>query len=334
MGTGLLVGVGRSTPCVGGERGGLTMISVSRCLALGGLLVLLAACSRSSGGSPLAPGGEDQAKLNAYTEGYNIMVGEFGLKQQLDDYQKAGINGPHPTPETVYLTGGWLDQARAKLQAARAMPGGGLADADAAADRFLPALQQVLTHEASLNGYYQSKAWRDDGLARGKREDPVLVGEFHTAFATAAPLDAALTRARDTRERAQLAALKASGNAVAYQSQLALSQARGLVQSFHNQADLHDPTKLAAANATAATLEKTLVDQHAAVAKAKAGLNPGSIDGFRVDSCGRAGDDLDRLLGAYRDLKAGGGAKAYQSMVAAFNSAVSGVNVTIQTGAG
>ncbi len=137
-------------------------------------------------GSPLAPGGDDQAKLNAYTDGYNIVIGEFGLKQQLDDYQKAGINGAHPMPQAVYLTGGWLDQARAKLQAARAMPGGGLADVDTAADRFLPALQQVLTHEGSLNGYYQSKAWRDDGLARGKREDPLLVGEFRTAFATAA----------------------------------------------------------------------------------------------------------------------------------------------------
>ncbi len=310
------------------------MISVSRRLALGGLLVLLAGCDRGGGGSPLVVGGGDQAKLNAYTEGYNIVIGEFGLRQQLDAYQKAGINGAHPMPQAVYLTGGWLDQARAKLQAARAMQGGGLADVDAAADRFLPALQQVLTHEASLNGYYQSKAWRDDGLARGKREDPQLVSEFRTAFATAAPLDTALTRARDTRKRAQLAALKASGNAVAYQSQLALSQARILVQSFQSEADLHDPAKLASANAAAATLEKTLAGQHAAVAKAKAGLNPGSIDGFRVDSCGRAGDDLDRMLGSYRDLKAGGGAQAYQAMIVAFNSAVSGVNVTIQAGAG
>ncbi len=74
----------------------------------------------------------------------------------------------------------------------------------------------------------------------------MLVSEFRTAFATATPLDAALTRARDARERAQLTALKASGNPVAYQSQLALSQARALVQGLHSEADLHDPAKLAA----------------------------------------------------------------------------------------
>ncbi len=138
------------------------MISVSRGWALGGLLVLLAGCNRGVGGTPPALSG-DQAKLNAYTDGYNIVIGAFGLRQQLDAYEKAGVAGLHPVPETVYLTGGWLDQARAKLQAARAMPAGSLGDADAAADRFLPALQQVLTHEASLNSYYQSKAWRDDG---------------------------------------------------------------------------------------------------------------------------------------------------------------------------
>ena len=40
---------------------------------------------------------------------------------------------------------------------------------------------------------------------------------------------------------------------------------------------------------------------------------------------------MDKLLGAYRDLKAGGGAAAYQTMIASFNSAVSGLNVVVQT---
>ncbi len=73
------------------------MIPVSRRLAVGGLLLLLAGCNRGSGGSPLALGSGDQAKLNAYTEGYNIVIGEFGLNQQIEAYQKADINGPHTT---------------------------------------------------------------------------------------------------------------------------------------------------------------------------------------------------------------------------------------------
>ena len=308
----------------------MSMISVTRSVSLAALTaIVLVGCSR--GGGVTLGGGGDKAKLNAYTDGYNTVIGEVGLKQQFDAYEKAGIGGPHPEPQFVFLGGGWLDQARAKLQSARALPGGGLAAADAAADRFLPALQRVLAHEAALNSYYQSKAWRDDGLSKGKREDPILVSEFKTAFALAVPLDAALTKARDAREQAQLDQLKHSGNPVAYESQLALSQARTLVNGFKSEADLHDPAKLAAGDAHAAELERTLADQHAAVSKAKANLTPGTVDGWRVDSCGRAGDDMDKLLGAYRDLKAGGGAAAYQTMIASFNSAVSGLNVVVQT---
>ena len=49
-------------------------------------------------------------------------------------------------------------------------------DVDAAADRFIPALDKVMTHEAALKSYYASKAWRDDGLARGKAEGALAMG--------------------------------------------------------------------------------------------------------------------------------------------------------------
>ena len=94
----------------------MSMISVTRSVSLAALTaIVLVGCSR--GGGVTLGGGGDQAKLNAYTDGYNIVIGEFGLKQQFDAYEKAGIGGPHPEPEFVFLGGGWLDQARAKLQA-------------------------------------------------------------------------------------------------------------------------------------------------------------------------------------------------------------------------
>lgn len=75
-----------------------------------------------------------------------------------------------------------------------------------------------------------------------------------------------------------------------------LDQARVLVQSSAARPICTIRLKLAAANA--------------AVARAKTGLNPGSVDGYRVDSGGPAGDDLDGMLYSCRDLKAGGGALA------------------------
>ena len=293
-------------------------------------LVLAAALSACNRGGALPPGSaESQNKLNAYTEGYNVVIGQFGLKEQFDQYEHAGIGGPRPEPGFVSLNGGWLQEARSRLVAARAMSSGNLRDADAAADRFIPALERVMAHEATLNSYYASKSWREDGLARGRREDPVLVSEFKTAFILAEPLDAALTRARDVGEQARLEEMKGHGDTVGYETHLALNQARKLVQSFSSEADLRDPRTLASADAKAAALSRILIDQHAAVAKAKLSVDAAGPDGWRVDSAGRAGDDLDSLLGSYRDLKAGGGTSSYQAMIASFNSAVSGTNATI-----
>jgi hypothetical protein len=304
--------------------GGLRRGTAAAAMAAG----LLAGCSGSGGGAgaPLA-GGDGQAKLNAYTEAYNNVVGPFGLKQQLDSYNQA-LHGSNPLPEAVSLNGGWLNQAREGLQKARAMPGGDLADADQATDRFLPTLDKLLAEEASLNGYYATKAYKDDDMARGRREEPALLADFHEAMAAAAPLDAALTQARDARQRTELARLKRSGPADAYLTELALSQARALTSGVHSEADLHDPAKIAARDRIAKALQQTLADQHAAVAAAKA--RPDAAQNYPLDAHGRAGDDLNKVLAGWRDLKTGGGAASYNAMVQAFNSAVEDENSAVQ----
>lgn len=292
----------------------------------------LAGCHQAARvGGALAAASPEQAKINAYTEGYNVVLGDFGLAEEYQSYLKAGIGGPQPQPEYAYMTGGWLNQAQDKLHAGRAIAASGLGDVDAAADAFIPALDKVMAHEASLKSYYASKAYKDDGLARGRREDPVLVGEFKTAMAAGDRFDAVLTKAREAREQAELRQLKAAGDTLAYDMRLSLMQSRALTQTFHSQADLADPAKRAAAEARAQALQATLTDLHAQVAKVK-GRAQGA-DQWRVDSFDRAASSLDTLLGAYRDLKGGGGASAYNAMIQAYNSAISSVNATLATGA-
>ena len=291
---------------------------------------LAAACGRA-GPAGLGAGGAEaeQSKLNGYTEGFNTVLGGFGLRSQYEEYLKAGIGGPHPDPQMAFLTGGWLQQAQRQLKDARALPAGGLREVDAAADRFVPTLDKVMAHEAALKSYYASKAWRDDGLARGKAEDGPLNAEFQAALAEADRFDAVLTRARDARDVRELAALKGRGDMLGYDTQVALKHARALAEAFPHEADMHDPAKVAKAEAEARALQAVLVDQHAEVAKAKP--KAAGPDQWRVDSYGRAGDDLDRMLGAYRDLKGGGRAASHEAMVSAFNSAVGGVNAVVTT---
>lgn len=300
-------------------------------------LLMLGACGKGAGGGgSVSTTPSDRAKLNAYTGGYNVVLGSYGLKEQVENYDRGHITGPKPEPDYLILNNGWLDQARDQLKAGRAMPAGDLGEVDAAVDRFLPALEKVMAHETQLSSYYTSKAWRDDALARGKREDPVLRAEFATAQTEGDRLEKVLTRVRDAREVADLDRMKASGDMLGYDTQLALRQARALIGGFASEADIHNAAKVAAAGTQAAALERTLADQHAEVIKAKA-KGAGSANGsvgiadFRVDTLGRASGELDALLGHYRDLKAGGGAEAYQAMVASYNEAIGDSNSAITT---
>lgn len=302
------------------------------------MLAVMAACGRQAGGAGALLGqhSADRAKLNAYTEGYNVVLGNFGLRTQVENYARGHIAGPSPEPDYVILNNGWLEQARTQLKAGRAMAAGSLGEVDTAADRFIPALDKVMAHETELSSYYTSKAWRDDGLARGKREDPILMAEFQTALREGDRFEVAMTKARDAREAAELSRLKNSRDDLGYDTALALHQARALVRAFGSEAALHDPKRMAAADAQAPDLQKTLADQHAQIAKAKAkrgGSASGSIGmaDFRVDALGRASDALDGMLGHYRDLKAGGGVNAYNAMVSSFNEAIGDSNSAVTT---
>lgn len=304
-------------------------------MAAAAALVATTGCERSGGVSDTLSGGRSaQAKLNAYTKGYNVVIGTYGLRAALENYERGHIMDPKPEPEYVILSNGRLDEARSELKAAHAMPAAGLGDVDAAANRFIPDLDKVMAHATELNSYYTSKAWRDDGLARGRREDPVLVSEFHKAIAEGDVLEAALDKARDQREAAELNRLKTSGDLLGYDTKLAISQARVLASGFNSEASLHDPQKIAQADLRAVDLQKTLADQHAQVIKAKAksgGAASGSVGiaDFRVDTFGRASDELDEMLGHYRDLKAGGGLDAYNAMISTLNSAIGDANAAV-----
>jgi hypothetical protein len=302
-------------------------------IAAVGAIAVLAGCSRGSGvGAPnsdaTSPGGP--SKLDAYTSAYNILVGaNSGLQGDFDEYERAQITGPEPMPGNVHLIEGWLNTGRDKLAAARAMPGGGEADLDSAADHLLPPLNTLLAHRSGLNTYYESGAWRDDKLARGKREDVVLVSQYKAVLAAMTRFDAAMSHARDARQLAELDQLKRSGDMVGYQSELALRQARDLLHCFQSNEDLQNPAALKLADTRAAELQKTLEAQHAVVSKAQSsGVSDPQARG-RLSTWGITGDNLARVLAAYRELRAGGGLKSYDEMVEQYNETVQAVNFSI-----
>jgi hypothetical protein len=152
------------------------------------------------------------SKLDAYTAGYNKLLDTFGLPATAAAYAKEEIAAKSPT-DSISVTDGWLEQADTLLKTARAMPGGA-ADVDAAADRLIGALETAMKRLDGLKIYYDSKAYKEDGLKRGKQEDSAMTAEFKTALAAMEQLNTLLTRERKSVTKAQLAETRTRMSAI------------------------------------------------------------------------------------------------------------------------
>ena len=201
------------------------------------------------------------------------------------------------------------------------MPGGSKA-VDQAADTLIADLDKVLARLRPLQVYYDSKAYREDGLARGKSEDPLMKAEFQTALADMDAFSEALKAERNKHLAVELTALKARGDLLAYNSKLALQQSESLVDLFKSPEDLSDPATLAKGDAIVAQLETTLADQRKAYAEAKAKTG-GQIGPTRQI----AADQLTSMIGNYRDLKQSRSAEDFNMMQRNYNSAVELLNL-------
>ncbi|QAY76067.1 DUF3829 domain-containing protein [Sphingosinicella sp. BN140058] len=295
-------------------------------------MLALAACDGSAGGGntsgtvaagPTADGKDPaQAKLDAYTEGYNKLIGTFGLPETAENYTKADVPNQSPS-DSVSVSSGWLEQALAKLKEARALPGGP-ADLDKSGDALIAALDKVVTRLKGLSVYYDSKAYREDKLARGKQEDAAMRAEFQAALAAAEGFDTILKRERDARTAVEIEQLKKDGNVLAYSTKVAVQRSENLIDLFAKPEDVKNPQLLAKGTAIVAEIEKLLAEQRTAYAAAKAAAkSPIEAPDSSYES---AAGDLTDLIGEFRDLKQSGDVEDLNDMVEEYNDAVESLN--------
>jgi hypothetical protein len=248
------------------------------------------------------------------------MLDTFGLVKLAKSYEEDHIATRSPS-DSIYVNDGWLSQDLDAINKAVAMPGD-LGVLDQQAKTLRDSIVTVSKHLNALKIYYDSKAYKDDNLARGKREDPQMIAEFKAATKAMEDFNVTLSARRRTSEDAIMVKLKASGDMLAYNDKLALRQSEDLINLFKSPADLGNSTIIAKADAQVATIEKTLVDLRGAIdaAKNKAGANPSASS--NMTEYGMVADDLTRMTGAYRDLKRSKGSSDYDSMISAYNSAI------------
>jgi hypothetical protein len=301
-------------------------------LAAPALLLVLGGCDGSGTGGnstttvpgvPTADGKDPaHAKLDAYTMSFNKLVGTFGLSETAESYDKQEIAKQSPS-DSISISSGWIEQALPKLKEGRALPGGP-ADLDKAADVLIAALDKVVTRAKALEIYYDSKAYRDDNLARGKQEDGPMRAEFQAALAAAERFDTVLKRERNARTTVEIEQLKKDGNVLAYSTKLALQRSESLIDMFAKPEDVKNPQLIARGTAIVAEIEKLLTEQRAAYAAAKAAAkSPGDAPDSSYES---AANDITDLVGKFRDLKQGGDVKDLNGMVEEYNDAVESLN--------
>lgn len=257
-------------------------------------------------------------KLNVYTSAYNKMIGTFGLTETRQKYFDNNISKKKAT-DSVSITDGWVEGALDELRKGRAVQASGLAALDASADTLIERLGKLVTQLKALDVYYESKAYKDDNLARGKAEDASLRASFDASISAMEAFNAALDVEQKKRDVEMLAELKASGNMLAYNTKLALSQGEGLVNLF-GEADIKAAAKYVQGDTLVKELEKTLASQRELYAAAKA-KGPAPDYGYESTA-----SNLVSLVGAYRDMKQSREPDDYNDMVKAYNDAVGSAN--------
>jgi len=278
--------------------------------ALGAATLCLGACDKigKSGNEQesTAFGAATSNQLNAFIEAHNRLLGPLGFTEKAANYRKADV--AHATTEGEFLVdAGWIDKGIEQLKAARALSGAS-ADLNGAADALIASLTAARVHLADLAPYYTSKAYLNDKLARGRKEDPKMLAELDAADADLKRFGDMLDRETVKRDTAAIEKLKAEGKVLDYNRRLAMFQANAMVKRFA-AAQAPDASLFALADRDAAIIDEAIAAAHAAAAKS-GGKDPAELH------------YLSSMLGSYRTFKETRRPTHAEHMVGSYNSAV------------
>jgi hypothetical protein len=287
-------------------------------LATAGLLTLgLAACGdgAAKGDNPsVAQAAGNQAtqeKFNHYVEAFNKLIDDsWGIEKNFHSYQELDI--PNKSAgDSIYFPENitTLEGALEALKAGRALRGGDLAGpADAAADKLIPKVEALLAQWKTLDPYYETRRYREDGLAQGKAADAGLKSAYEQTVTAISEFDTALTDYIRRRDAAQLQAYRAGGHAE-------LASLMDAMQKADQFSDAVIENDRAGADRLLPGLEAAV----AQVRRSEAALP--AEDGNKIEFKMIA-DYLDGMIGYWRDFKQDGSDSDRQRVVERYNDAV------------
>ena len=292
------------------------------CMAVGALTLSLAGCgqgeSKAGASTAVAAVSGDEAtqnKFNHYTEGFNKLIDDnWGVREKYNDYVEADIPAAQASGDVYFAENiSNLEQALAELKEGRALDGGRqAAETDAAVDALIPRIEALLTQWKTLTPYYESKAYRDDNLAKGKAAHTALVTAYENVLHAIQTLDVALSRHLRARDAARIEAYRKSGDTAAYN-----------VLNAMQQADLLSSAVIAGDSAEADRLLPLLIAANTALHETEAATAAGADNKVEYDLISGY---IDSMIGDYRDLKQKDSDSDRESIVDNYNRAVGQMN--------
>ncbi|MDQ8028153.1 MAG: DUF3829 domain-containing protein [Brevundimonas sp.] len=252
-----------------------------------------------------------QEKFNHYVEGFNKLIDDsWGVSNNFRSYQQLDIPNKSASdsiyfPENITT----LEGAIEALKEGRALNGGNQATAaDAAVDKLLPRLEALLTQWKTLDPYYESRRYREDGLAQGKAADAGLKSAYEAALAGIEEFDTALTQYLRARDEAQLAEYRAAGH--------------GELASLMDAMQKADHFSDSVIEGNKAEADRQLPALEAAVAEVRKAEGTLAADDGNKTEFKLIADYLESMIGDYRDYKQSDSDSDREDVVDNYNRAV------------
>lgn len=292
-------------------------------LLMGAAAISVTACGQGGDGKAGAPksvaaasGNEaTQNKFSLYTDAFNDLIDDFfGIQKNYNDYVEENIPAASASSSISFSENiSTLERSLTKLREGRALAGGPqAAKADAAVDTLLAEGDKLLAQWKTLDTYYESKAYREDNLAKGKAAHPALMAAYEGTLGGIKSLDAALTEHLRARDAARIADFQRKGNTAAYN-----------VLNTMQQADMFSSAVIAGNAAEADQLLPLVVAANAELHKTEAATADGADN--KVEYHLISGY-IDGMIGDYRDYKQDGEESDRGNVVEAYNNAVEQMN--------
>lgn len=299
-----------------------TSVRVLALAAAAAAAMTLSACGNNEGGEKGSPsvaaasGSEQvQQKFSLYIEGFNKLIDDsWGVSSNFENYQKIDIpnaraDGSINFPENITT----LETAIAKIKEGRAVRGGSMSQAaDAAADKVIAQGEALLAQWKELDPYYEARAYREDGLAKGKAAHPALMTAYQGTLAAINELDTALTTYLRARDEARLEAYRKAG----HNDAAAVMDVMQKADHFSTAVIENDKAK---ADELLPSLEAALAELRKSEAAMKSD-DPNKIEFSQILTY------VTAMVGYWRDYKQSGSDNYREYVVDNYNRAVDQVN--------